>query len=156
VSELTLPERSGLQRISQAMAAQDFARAATLAADLVRASPALALAHYMHGAALASSGRLDAAEKALREAIRLDPSLSWAAVRLGMMLVDIGRAAETRAVIAPFADTEPREQGKLHNSQNDCEPRGCGEPAGHHQGRQGRQRDSTDGQHRSDQNINDG
>jgi tetratricopeptide (TPR) repeat protein len=104
VSEPSQAERSGLQRVSQAMAVRDFARAATLAADLVRASPALALALYLHGAALISCGRLNEAETALREAIRLDPSLSWAAVRLGLMLVDTGRAGEARAVIAPFVE----------------------------------------------------
>lgn len=95
------------------MASRDFARAATLAADLVRANPALALAHYGGGVALLSAGRLDEAEKYLREAIRLDPTLTFAAVRLGLMLVDTGRAAEARAVIAPFVERPDAEMNPL-------------------------------------------
>jgi len=102
VNAPTLGEQSGLQRIGQAMAAHDYARAATLAADLARASPGLAPAHQLHGAALLAAGRLDEAEKALREALRLDPGLTRAATQLSEVLVSTDRAVEARAVIAPF------------------------------------------------------
>ena len=109
----TPAEQSHLQRIGQALAAQDFARAEMLAADLVRASPALAMAHYVHGAALSSLARLGEAEAAFRAAIRLDPSLSAAAVRLGLMLLGAGRPADARAAIAPFVERPDAEMNVL-------------------------------------------
>ena len=69
MSTLTLSQQSSLQRIGQVMAARDFPRAAALAADLVRASPSLADAHHILGAALMSAGRPDEAETAFREAL---------------------------------------------------------------------------------------
>lgn len=100
----TLSEQSSLQRIGQVMAARDFARAADLAADLIRTNPNLAAAHQLYGAALMSAGRLREAEQALREAIRLDPSLASVATRLSVLLVNSDRAVEALSVIAPFVD----------------------------------------------------
>ena len=99
-----LTEQSSLQRIGQVMATGDYARAADLAGELVRASPTLAEAHHILGAALMSNGRPEAAEAALREALRLNPSLSGAATRLSIVLVNADRAVEARTVIAPFVD----------------------------------------------------
>jgi tetratricopeptide (TPR) repeat protein len=100
----TAAETSSLKRIGQLMEAGQSARAQSLAAELVRASPALALAHYVHGAALAAIDQPTAAEAALREALRLDPALAAAAMRLGLMLVNSDRAAAARIVIAPFTE----------------------------------------------------
>jgi len=102
VNAPTLTEQSSLQRISQVMAARDFARAADLAEELAGASPGLAPAHHLRGAALLAMGRLQAAEAPLREALRLDPSLTRVAVQLSELLVNTDRAAEARAVLAPY------------------------------------------------------
>ena len=98
----TLQEQSSLQRISQVMAAGDYVRAADLAADLARSSPGLAAAHHIHGVALNGAGRLEPAEKALREALRLDPKLARAAVTLSEVLVNTDRAVEALQVLEPF------------------------------------------------------
>ena len=98
----TLVEQSGLQRIGQVLATGDYARAADLAADLVRTSPGLAAAHYLNGVALGNAGRLEEAEKPLREALRLDPAMRPAATKLSEVLVHTDRALEAREVIAPF------------------------------------------------------
>ena len=97
-----LAEQSSLQRISQVMATGDYARAADLAADLIRTSPGLAAAHYLNGVALGNAGRLEEAEKPLREALRLDPAMRPAATRLSDVLVQTDQALEAREVIAPF------------------------------------------------------
>ncbi len=102
MSTPTIAEQSGLQRIAQVLTGRDYARAVDLAADLVRTSPGLAAAHHLHGVALMSAGRLEAAEKALREALRLDPALRPAATRLSELLVHTDRALEAREVIAAF------------------------------------------------------
>jgi tetratricopeptide (TPR) repeat protein len=102
VNAPTLTEQTSLQRIGQMMAVRDYARAADLAAELARASPGLAAARHLHGAALLFAGRLDEAEKPLREALRLDPSLARAASQLSEVLLHTDRAVEARAVIAPF------------------------------------------------------
>ncbi len=98
----SLQEQSSLQRINQVMMTGDYARAVDLAADFVRASPGLAAAYQVHGAALAGVGRLDDAEKALREALRLDPGLARAATALSEVLVNTDRAVQAREVLAPF------------------------------------------------------
>ena len=97
-----LTEQSGLQRIGQVLATGDYARAADLAADLIRASPGLAAAHYLNGVALGNAGRLEDAEKPLRQALRLDPAMRPAATKLSEVLVHTDRALEAREVIAPF------------------------------------------------------
>ena len=84
------------------MAARDYRRAAGLAAELVRASPSLAAAHHLFGAALLALGRRDEAERPLREALRLDAALRPAAIQLSELLVHTDRALEAREVLAPF------------------------------------------------------
>ena len=103
MSTPTPAEQSSLHRVSQVMAARDFARAADLADELTRASPGLAPAHHLRGAALLAMGRLSAAEAPLREALRLDPGLTRVAVQLSEVLVNTDRAVEALAVLAPYA-----------------------------------------------------
>ena len=105
MSTPTIAELSSLQRIAQVMAARDYPRAIDLAKALAGSSPKLAEAHHILGAALMSARRPDEAEKALREALKLDPQLSGAATRLSLLLVNSDRAIEARAVIAPFVDS---------------------------------------------------
>jgi tetratricopeptide (TPR) repeat protein len=61
---------------------------------LLQARPDMAELHYNHGLALKANGRLDEAERAYREAVRLDPNLLAAWGNLANLLIDLGRVAE--------------------------------------------------------------
>jgi len=69
---------------------------------LLAANPDLAEAWRLQAIALRGLRRLDEAEAALREALRLEPSHVSATVALSEVLVATDRAAEAREVLAPF------------------------------------------------------
>ena len=85
-----------------------------LADGAVRASPLDPAAHLIAGCANASLAEefalrrrdsdaqhaREAAEKALRDALALDPGLQEARLRLGKLLLDVGRAVEAEALLA--------------------------------------------------------
>ena len=104
MSEPTAAEWASLRRINEAIEARDLAAALALSAALIRTNPALAIARYLQGLALWSAGRANDAERPWRDALDLDPKLTWAAVRLGFLLIEQGRPFEARTVIAPFLE----------------------------------------------------
>jgi tetratricopeptide (TPR) repeat protein len=63
-------------------------------AKLIEARPDMAGLHYNHGLVLKAAGRLDDAEAAYREAVRLDPDLLAAWGNLANLLIDLGRVPE--------------------------------------------------------------
>lgn len=78
---------------------------ATLAEKGIRET---ATTQYALGVRLSGERKRDAAERAFRRAIELDPSWSWPHVALGIALYDGGRKDEARAAFAKAAELEPR------------------------------------------------
>jgi tetratricopeptide (TPR) repeat protein len=73
---------------------------------------ALPLAHANLAAALWGQSRLDEAERAIREAVRLEPQSVGHRASLALILKDLDRAAEARALYRQLS-TEAPEDGKV-------------------------------------------
>jgi len=89
-----------LDQAQRAQEAGDYATAARFAVAAADANPLDERAHYLHGLALASQGRLDAAVPELRRAVFVDPKSGFSHFLLASVLRglgDGGAAASYRA-----------------------------------------------------------
>lgn len=98
VAPASLPPAAEVETLSRraqaALIAGDAAEAATLLAELRRLAPGDAQLARRHGLALMRGGHHEAAEAALRDAIRLDPTLPAAQLQLGSLLELLSRPRE--------------------------------------------------------------
>lgn len=85
--------------------AGDAAGAATLLEQAVRDTPGSADARVQHGYALLALGRLDEAERAFAEALRLAPTYDDARVGQALIAERRGDLRSARALVAPVAST---------------------------------------------------
>ena len=84
-------------------------RAAALLEPAVKSDPLLADRHYLLGEAYARDTHLEAAIREMREAARLDPTMSAAWGHLGLYLVRLTRFAEARDPLERAITIEPAE-----------------------------------------------
>jgi Flp pilus assembly protein TadD len=93
--------------IEAAIKANDAERARKLAADAVARSPKNPKAHYYAGVGAEMAGDKDAAEQSYKKALSLAPGFSDAAINLGALLLEGGKAADAVAVLKPLAAKAP-------------------------------------------------
>lgn len=99
----TPDERAALAEAGRLMSLGYARQAIQGLSELLTANPGLVEAHRLLGVALHRLRRLDEAEAALREAVRLSPSNVASAVALSELLVETGRALAAHEALAPFA-----------------------------------------------------
>jgi tetratricopeptide (TPR) repeat protein len=95
-------EMAVLQAAARLMSSGDPAGAVQSLDRLLATNPYVTDAHHLKGRALCALGRIDDAEAALREALRLTPNHSPASVALGEVLTGTDRAQEAYALLQPF------------------------------------------------------
>jgi FkbM family methyltransferase len=88
-------------------ARQRFADAARFAESAVAVAPRVANFHNTAGEAWRRQGRLDLAQKYLRQAVALDPSMPMAHLNLSLALSSGGRHQEARACAARALELNP-------------------------------------------------
>jgi len=101
IAPLTSFEQAGLDQAAQFLSSGDSGRAIGVLSGLLAANPRMSNAHHLLGAALYSRGQLEAAEKALLEAVRLAPNEVAPIVQLSELLVFTDRAVAARELLAP-------------------------------------------------------
>lgn len=98
------------QRFAQAAAllnARRFGEALALVAPLARANASVGAVRHLHGAALAATGQMGAAEQELRAAIALEPARLEAVAMLAQLLAAAARHDELIALTDPIAALPP-------------------------------------------------
>jgi Tfp pilus assembly protein PilF len=89
--------------------AKDYAGALAAADKAIKAGPEHALAYHLRGSALSELGRNDDALDALRQALTLDPSLSYVQYKIALVLSFLGRQEEALAATDAAIGLDPND-----------------------------------------------
>jgi Flp pilus assembly protein TadD len=111
---------TGSQRVEQALAASDLVAADAAARALLRRVGAVGEAWFLFGLVRHKRGRLRAAERLLRRALRCDPRLPDAHNRLGILLVADGRIEEGHRHLAEAHELAPGDPSPLLHLAQAC------------------------------------
>jgi tetratricopeptide (TPR) repeat protein len=99
--------------------------ALTALSGAIEIAPTRADVHYKRGNVLRRLDRAEAAESALREALRLDPRLADACFSLVFLLRDQGRIQDICAILGALADAIPEDAERIEQAAGLLADYGC-------------------------------